>query len=520
MSIVSTPTGYTIRYDSNASGISFSGMQMIPAFAAEYDYFVWLSGSTYRAMNVKNGLVEYSGTDFSTVVQDLVDDYSGKGVNTQFSNQTMTVESPIVIPANNLKKFGFQGVFGSRSEKSTTLSVGSSFPTSGRYVFEHIGDRQSGATLFRSNVWIRDIFFTNSTNFGTIRAGGIRYESEGTTAINGVRFENLEFNLMSRGIHVIGLVFFGKMDNITFKDSTAGASGEFHMRLEHNYYGWDNVVSGQQSHSDYPKAFDIRNVHLDHAGWYQEGITIEGGYNKFYHIRVEGGAFSHMIWFRNAAFSNTIFGVRTSDTNTSPPGSGHHAIAPIEFDASGTFTGGFAFNTVDNEYQPSSGGAPYTVYSNKVYDAQLQPYLSSVAFKGSGFRNYVDLTPTAATTIINDSGAGANNVVAIRGGGTVATQADAQISGLRASIIDDRPGSDKRGFFQDSGGKAIYTIPHGLFGTPGFINVTPASPQAREVSGAPPSVSGGATNINVRYNANTQSGNVFMYWNAGVYTSV
>ncbi len=54
-----------------ASGISFSGLQMLPTMGAP-NYVVWVSGSTYRAMNTATGIIEQSGTDLATVIQPII----------------------------------------------------------------------------------------------------------------------------------------------------------------------------------------------------------------------------------------------------------------------------------------------------------------------------------------------------------------------------------------------------------------------------------------------------------------
>jgi len=52
----------SITLASGASGINFSGMQMLPSFALG-SYSMWISGSVYRVMNNQDGTLLYSGTN-------------------------------------------------------------------------------------------------------------------------------------------------------------------------------------------------------------------------------------------------------------------------------------------------------------------------------------------------------------------------------------------------------------------------------------------------------------------------
>ena len=70
MSVRATQGGYTLRIDANASGFAFSGFQRLPT-PTDPTYVVWVSGSLCQTMNTIRGIVEYSGTDWYTLVLDM-----------------------------------------------------------------------------------------------------------------------------------------------------------------------------------------------------------------------------------------------------------------------------------------------------------------------------------------------------------------------------------------------------------------------------------------------------------------
>ena len=398
-------------------------------------------------------------------------------------------------------------------------------------MFEHL---VSGSTLTgtsgRSQIRLTNMFWTNSVFFASgLAAGGLRYESDDATFSQPVYVANIETQYLAYGMHFIGEIFFGILENIKFGDANSTFSGIFDLMMERDYFGWDNA-SGLAStaapiHADSPKIFHCRNIRCDHVGYIQYGICVEGAYNHFYDVNYDGAKYLRPFVFRGRSFSNKVYGIRMQDLNFPPTGpeSGQHR-GQVVFDASGTFSGGFAAGGGTNgPYTASSGGTNHTCFNNNVYDSALGNYPVSIGFLGSGYRNFIEAGAFGDVVVrTDDIDAGIKNILVVREGlvRNVSGNTKVTTSGNRIRIIDERQGSDNRGFFQDSGGKAIYTIPHGLFDTPGFINVTAASAQARAQSGQSPDVSGDTSNINVRYAANTNSGNVFIYWDAGVYASV
>jgi len=60
-------------FQSGFSGISFSGMQMLPTIGAPADYVVWASGSTYRAVRSADGQIVASGAVPQAVIQAALD---------------------------------------------------------------------------------------------------------------------------------------------------------------------------------------------------------------------------------------------------------------------------------------------------------------------------------------------------------------------------------------------------------------------------------------------------------------
>ena len=101
MSVIATPTGYTMRLDANASGFAFSGMQMIPSFVSDAPtYVVWVSGTTYRAANANTGLITHSGTDFRTIVHSICDGLCTSGVG--HGGKLFFKEGTYLFPVNRV----------------------------------------------------------------------------------------------------------------------------------------------------------------------------------------------------------------------------------------------------------------------------------------------------------------------------------------------------------------------------------------------------------------------------------
>ena len=505
-------SGGGITIGAGASGISFSGLQMLPSRTIE-EYFVWVSGSTIRAVNNRTGIIEQSGTDFSTVVNAVLTAKTTTGTEINFAgHQTFTVNSPISIPVTNSNKFSFKGVWGNR-EVTTTLTIGPSFPFSGRYVFEHIsaiGAINSG----RSFVEFQGLYI-NNRNFLTttsgIAAGGIRYEVDGGAAPNSmIIMRDVEMQYMHIGLHLIGDANRGIFDNCMFQDQNASFSGLNDIRMEPGYFStlFDSAGIGVTHHFDFPNVNQFNGLRITHVGTMHSAIYINAKYNKFHGVEIDGAGYQKgAVAFIHTAYSNAIYDIRAQDLNTVVSG----RRAAIVFDASGSF-------------DDASGGTAYTVQNNQVFNARVGKYPDTVTFEGSGNRNYVEIEAFGGTSpSINDINAGPRNVVCIREGQIVPTSGNDPIttSGGRVTIIDERQGSQNNGVFLGSGNDSttVYTITHGLFSNPtvsGMVVITPGSKQAR-ASGIGFDVSGNASSLIVSYQFAPNSGSVKLHWQASVY---
>lgn len=78
-SIGATSFTNSVAFASGASGIGFSGMQLIPVQMTDALYVAWISGSTVRVANTQTGVIEYSGTNVTSGLMHGIINSDAKG---------------------------------------------------------------------------------------------------------------------------------------------------------------------------------------------------------------------------------------------------------------------------------------------------------------------------------------------------------------------------------------------------------------------------------------------------------
>ena len=372
-----------------ASGISFSGLQMLPTMGPS-QVIVWASGSSYRAGNTTTGQIVSSGTDPEIVVAHAITNYSDISIHngtyilsSTFSGIGVGLNKTIrmgkvclfLVPA------GYSGIVFDMGTNVNASGVGTSQSIiDGGYVLE------SG--LPTNPQWI-----------------GLRMICSGAIGIYDNIVENIKFDRPGVGIKLMMNASGGFINNNIFKGvkiyhSTVG------VWFQHNVSGY---VAGNQGTQITNNTFDTVMV--------QSNTNTSGG---FIDIQTHRNAFVNcQVWdiniglsgaktsnFHTNAIDNVIVGGIMRNQNFTDEGSGNVAVG--EF-------GTTRLRTMSAERIAPVSGQLAVIVQNQTSGQTFLDIMPATSGQTSNIRIAGDSFGASGTFLQLQNAAGSMNVVVQRG---------------------------------------------------------------------------------------------------------
>ena len=393
----------------------------IDAKYAPYSYIIFKddAGKVY-ARNGMTGQIDFSGTDAATVIQSAINALAQPGT-IFIRSGSYYITKPIT-----LKWYcRIVGELASIRDKSTSFIVDSSFPQND-YVLKVI---VSGNCPLAGG--LENIFIFNPTGNPVY---GLLLDASATGArLHDFVVRNLRTNYIDKGIHIKGYVWFCIFENILLAE------------VNSTYVGTQDIILEKATGDDYPKINRFINIRIEHAGTVTNAISIEGGYNKFVNLEIDGGKYDEAtIKFGGAtgtAASNLIIGYRGQDL-----------VATA--------------NTVANIYFSGS-----SVFGNWV-EGFISRANKSVCFANGAYRNYVRMNAFGLPPVIDATGAGADNVVEFVTP-HLASTTTFTLTHTGNPVIYRGYRVQMSGVATIPAGQTSVTVSHGLAATPSKVLVTP-----------------------------------------------
>jgi hypothetical protein len=465
-------------------------------FNSPYAFSFFKDGSTYYAKSGVTKGIESSNSDASTVLQYIVTTLlaSSRGGTVLVSGDNFTMQNVIDIPTSTSPKpISFLGTYSNNRNFGTQFEIGSSFPTN-RFLFETSG--ATDTSLKHSRLSFRNIGIYN-TNFATINAGGIKFETDYAPQRRQLIVDNFYGQYLYKGIAIEGPCWWSYLNNLNFEGFDGGLSGQYDIKLSQ---------TGTNTHTDpsvngWPKSNHFSNIIASrNPGTMVNSLRIdEGGYNTFTNYMVDGTSYSDAIFRFGTSSSaqvndNTMYHPWSLD-NTEIGGQ----VACLAIDGANT-------------------------YDNRFYNSKLSRNQYMVAILNGAYRNYVELAGYwGAHAKINNSGCGNWNVIVMQHGSIAEASTENvpifngnSTDNGKCRFIDNRKGSRTAGTSVQSGNASTtaFNIAHGCYSTPTNWTVREASDDAI----GPPKVTATSTNLVVTYPVAPASGtnNLTWVWSAEV----
>ena len=457
---------------------------------------VLISGSQWQVIDQHGKLQSSSTVDAQAAVQPVLDAMSaGTALELNYDGHAMTVNNPTIIPGstpNTPKRVIIKGTY--HPARMTTGGLSScflpstTFPTN-RYIFETDCPIGSSNTCFLTMEGIT----ASNQNFTTRDVGFLKYEVD-TTDRRCLQIKDIWGQYMWRGIHLIGGVWWGIVENTTFMDANATFVGDADIILETG----GHTTGGNPT----PKYNHISKHFSNHVGGKVDYFVhiINGNYNEFDYfvsdslvVGVAGIALEQNTESSNIVAGNVFFNPHILDVSQIPTPDTRQA---------GIYLNG--------QY----------VLDNSFYSARVNRIINNVKISNNAARNYVQHAAYWGSEFtLNDTGAGISNTVELIGGSrTGATESAATITGGTSRIIDKRRGAENGGtiFLSGTGAATAFNIPHGLLQIPAWAFVGAGSSAIRAI---PFSYTYDSTNISVTFSTAPASGssNITLRWRAGIY---
>lgn len=488
--------------------------------ASSADYIVYISGSSYKAMNTSTKAVDYSTTtlDIGAFTNTVLGGLTNGGM-IEYARGLYTTNTPIAVPkaaVNSLKPYTFRGaIYSNQRDVATQFKVGSTFPDQ-RYMFESVSAGGSGTT---SQFVIERLIAVNSTYAKSGSSGGTLNISGTSTLIDAglVKFESdtnggfgspiivrdVWTQYLWRGIHLIGWIYSPIIHNCVFFDNNIHYIGDFDIQFE---FG--------SGHAERVKVADVRNIRCNHIsglldsgglGSVNAACNFSGGYHYIDNIFVDGSKYNDCVIGFKQLFSTTVNRIQTID------------MVPTA-QQGGSFQAVYLFDTTD------PGGvvatSTYTTFNNQIYDIAGSPVPNTIKFANSPFRNYIRAYAYwGSPIVVSDAGAGIENVLELIDGQqpSATTQTKLTTSNSLIKIIDKRVGAENKGLETQSGNASdtAFNIAHGCYTTPTNFYAVPLTPAAM----ADATITATSTNIVVTFSAApaNASNNLKWSWYASVY---
>jgi hypothetical protein len=285
---------------------------------------------------------------------------------------------------------------------------------------------------------------------------------------------------------MLGAVWWPYLNDIRFLDASSTFLGDADIKLEYNAHTTLGVNA-------WPKAVSISNVMAFHSsGTMKNSLAIiDGSYNDIRNYQIDGTKYTEApITLSGNCEYNVFQHLMAIDLLTPSP----------DVRVAGLYLTGTACN------------------ANKFYDLHLQPYPVTLAINSGAKNNHVEIAGYwGSPSSINDTGAGAGNVLVINPGGQSGSTAKVTTTAGLVRMIDQRFGAYKTGVSTQSGNASttVFNIAHGCYTTPLSYSV---EAQTNDAVG-PPTVTATSTNLVVTYPVAppTGSSNLIWVWTAGVY---
>lgn len=409
-----------------------------------------------------------------------------------WDTDAFTFFSPVLFPTHvagilkkNIHRSEAWSTIRSTTGGVTTVKPAATFPTN-RYLFEATNAIASTTT---SEVEISGFQGINVDNFATVNCGFAKLESDAPNNQYNWIVRDCYLNYMWRGVHLIGYVWYGLFQNITFTVSNTGFAGDACLILE------DGSHTGANNPT--PKSNEFHNIQTHNGdGKYNSFLDMKsGGYNNFSLIFVDGRNYDLGVYYLNNTDALVIH--------------------------NNTFRDLFTLDLVDPA--SASHGSLYlkggSVYDNIFEKCRLTLFSSkTVKLEGTGvMNNYIELDSYwgGVVPIVNHVTPGESNTIAVMAGSkTSATNLPVTLSGTAANrcrVVDTRRGAELGGTVAVADGG---TITHGLMTTPVWYWVMPTV--AGEMASVT-AVSSTTLTVALKKHDNTAGTTQTVSWRAGVY---
>jgi len=325
-------------------------------------YIIRKNGSYYEAINGTTGKIDYSGTDAASVIQSAINALTRAGM-IYLKSGVYIITQPITLKCNTL----LVGEVGIDRDTSTCLKVDASFPAN-NYVLKIISDCNRAFTGGIENI------FLYNPNYATTMAYGVLLDaSTANTILNNYHIRNLRTNYIDKAIHLKGYVWNCVVENIILADIASA------------YVGSQDIILERAGGSDRPKINNFNNIKIIHAGTVTNAIYVDGHYNKFVNVDVDGGHYDEsVIKFDGngtaSAQSNFVLNYRGQDLLTTA-------------------------NTKANVYFSGSN-----CLGNWV-EGLISTLSKNVKFDNGAYRNYVKMSAFGSNPVIDATDAGIDNMV-------------------------------------------------------------------------------------------------------------
>ena len=342
------------------------------------NYTVYKNGSNYKYKNWTTG-VTTSNASADTLINGLISAATTGASIYFYPGFVYPLSNPIVLPTTGTVPFVFRSggmATNAGGRACAVFQATGSFPNN-RCMIEAIALPSAGGN--GPYLMASDLYFYNPS-FATINVGGINLETDSTSSqVNQITIERCFFNSVWRGVRIAGAGSFQTIRNCFFNDGGQSTFvGDYDVKIENAGH---NSATGPFTNSitdvNVSRFGTMNNsLWLETHGCYIDNYTIDGTKYTDCPVRFDG---STSFGSRNIRMTR-LFVIDIVTT-----GLGSTNLGSVVFNGSNCYDNHIRLAEINN--------APYTaVFSNGAKKCSIE----CSDFDGIA---------------INDSGAGANNVV-------------------------------------------------------------------------------------------------------------
>jgi hypothetical protein len=418
-----------------------------PSTALHRMYYVHQSGGVTYVTD-KFGKIIQQDASTAVAVQAQLDTIANNQTQDYYWDaDVFTLEEPIVLPfitGTAVRQVRMYGVSLSRRQAtagtgaSTSFKPGASFLTNHYFIESDPTGVVAGSNGSTVDFTLEGIGGFNTDYIGVKNVGFLKYEADGLTGRRAIHVKDINLNYMWRGIHLVGLIWFGDFANITSTVSNTGFVGDAVIILEDG--GHSNIFNPT------PKGNTFRNTMCFHGdGLYNDFIRLQsGGYNLFDYAYIDGKFYVNApITLNNTDtlhISNNVF----------------RDMIELDMEAPSPDT-----------RKASLWMSGTNVYDNQFINSKLPNNPKAVRIDSTGvYRNEIQLVARWGTSniIVDDTGGGESNLIVVRPGNRITAGENTIVhTGGVSRVEDKRKGALNSGAAVISDGG---TITHGLMTTP------------------------------------------------------